>query len=387
MDLSLNCIVSLSKKVRTLIADGNATIILKIDNIKNGRGDGRLFISSDDKLIMPEDLLKHETSIMITPIDVKEEVPGQGEVGNIFTSNSNKLKTGNRTAVDRLAAIEAPSTKQEVAHAIKTEKEIGIPEGLQPAVNPVDRPRFQSYVKNLQELMNAVAASRNKVSSIDIDSIDDSTNAGKRQKAAAIELKEMEESIDEAAFIVNTKFASLVINDIGIQLGLNMPFDLSKVSARRIASSRELRNLISDGTISIISPEQAVEMRKNYQVQEIPGALKAYGVDEAADRMFEGGVASQATELRLYANDLNEVTEEQQLASLVRSQLPVRDVQASGTVLSGGVRRTAHRASFGDDNVSDTSLSDLVTGLPHIEKRVPGQAKTNSAGIKTIARR
>ena len=83
MDATLTCLVVLSKKLRSLMGDGG-TLTLHVKNIANGRGDGSLFVSTDGEMTIPDDLMRHETNIMFTPIGMAEDNVDFTRVGNIF---------------------------------------------------------------------------------------------------------------------------------------------------------------------------------------------------------------------------------------------------------------------------------------------------------------
>src|ERR1035437_4599305 len=67
MTYSIKCTISLSKKLRFVLGE-NTKLHLSTIQLNNGVGQAYLIIDSD---IDPDILLNSETSIMITPIEIK----------------------------------------------------------------------------------------------------------------------------------------------------------------------------------------------------------------------------------------------------------------------------------------------------------------------------
>jgi hypothetical protein len=106
----------------------------------------------------------------------------------------------------------------------------------------------------MEELIQAVNVSKNKVSDVDPDSA-----ATNREKALLLEIKEKSEAIDVQAWIVNDQAGIMTINDLNISLPLNVPYDLSNISAKRISMSKDLKGLLKSGFVKFISPEEREE--------------------------------------------------------------------------------------------------------------------------------
>ena len=107
------------------------------------------------------------------------------------------------------------------------------------------------FVINLQELIEEVDKAKSKVVDIDVNAI-----ADPRKRAVEQERKEQMESIEKSAYVVNDKAGVLTINDLDITLALNSPYDLSNISAKRIAGSSELKSLLKAGYIKFIDPKE-----------------------------------------------------------------------------------------------------------------------------------
>jgi len=82
MNLSINCKISLSKKLRSLVNGKECNIILTSTDLIDGKGEGRLSITTEGDFAPQFDT--NETSIMITPMSVSDEVPVSHAVGSIF---------------------------------------------------------------------------------------------------------------------------------------------------------------------------------------------------------------------------------------------------------------------------------------------------------------
>ena len=337
MNITINCNISLSKKLRSLFKDGETKVTLICDSVTDGKGSARLVIISEDTILVPNDFVGKETSIMLTPVEIEinqdnEEI----SVGNIFSATSNGTNEG---FVSRLAATNAPTDNKKIATAIKPRQQI---EREIPKPFEVTRdPNFKKYISTVEELMiEARMASESKNSNVNLDAISD-----KRQRAIAIELKEKAEAIDKRAYIVNDKCASLAINDLGISLLLNIPYDLSNISAKRILESKELQSSLRNGLVRIISPNEVSSFHKKIKEVESFG-LKTYSNPEEAERAIgqrnvnDDGMAIDIDNDLELGNDLDEPSEQEELATHVG-----RPVLSGTTTLSGGIRRSTHGSS------------------------------------------
>ncbi len=327
MDISLKCNVSLSKKLRAIMGDNNGRLVLIAENIKNGVGECSLMISGENlDLNAAQQSIDKETSIQFTPISVKNEIPSGNVVSNIF-STTNAPQTGYRTSVDRLAAT-VPPEKNQVPHAIKIHEEIQTPQEFKQAEDP----EFRKFVSNINELMAEVAVAKHKTSDINPDSIEDP-----RKRAIAIEMKEQAESIDVAAYVVNDSCGSIRLNDIDLSLGLNMPVDLSRVSAKRLAASNDLKEMVRAKLVKFIRPDEVQFYReKAADGIEKPG-LETYSTWEDAENSI--GISSGAQNIpRAERYDIpvddDSPSEQEELAGLINL-----------TSMSGSAKMTKHSNS------------------------------------------
>ena len=373
MNLTLKCKVSLSKKFRSMLGNNVANVNLNINSCKDGIGEGFLSFYVDDNINLPDDILNKETSIMLTPTNVEDELPNiTTPVTSIFNNKDFEVDSSKvRTPVNRFA-ITTPPEKRDVKYAIKTKEELI--EETPEEFKEVQNDSFRSYVSNFEELIEEINKSKYKTANIDVESITDP-----RKKAIAIEQKEMMEAITVKAYIVNVKCASLAINDLGIELGLNLPYDLSRISARRLAGSRDLETFIKNGMLKIISPEE-VEDYVSIIVTPISTDLEVYdSAEDAEDGAFRKKVrdddqeddnrSSRRNRINLGDEDDNQ-TEEEKLISMTRVGQQRRQEVSGGTSLTGNIRKSSH--SIGNTQQKQT---------------VPSTSKINSAGIKTIAKK
>lgn len=255
-----------------------------------------------------------------------DELTGEtvGTVGSLFSTQSVDNQRI-RTPVDRIAATVPPNNRSERSGAIKRREEQEVPE---PFVEVQKNPRIKKFIADSNSFYEAVLSNKNKKSSVDIESI---TNP--RQRAVAEEQRAMEESIGMPAYIVNEKYASLQINDLGISLPLNGPIDLSRYSAKKLYESRDLKSIVEKDMIKFVSPDEAAEI-----------VAKAYGgVEEKEEKTFSSYKEAQraiededdddeSSRIDLEGN-LDGPTEQEQIAGLINltPQAP-----------QGGTRKTVH---------------------------------------------
>lgn len=328
MNLSINCEVSLSKKLRSLVEGNDCTIVLTTDSLVNGKGNGRISITSDGDFASQFDT--SETSIMITPIEINSEVPEALAVGAIF-SNAISEKSDVRTPADKIAATEAPE-KREVANAIVRKEEVKTPDEFKETKDPY----CEKYIKNLTELIEAATEASNKSVDVDIGSA-----RNERERALLIEKKEKGQCMDVPAYIVNDKAGALSVNDLGITLNLNAPFNLANLSGRKVAESGELRGLIRAGIVKFISPSEA----QNYINMMDREIIKAPTLDVFDNRkQAEANMAGDEIlptddieRMELSMDDLDSPTlEESMIINLTEN------LGSSESVRESGARTTTH---------------------------------------------
>jgi hypothetical protein len=265
VSITINCKISLSKKLRALLGK-EGTINLSTSNLTDGRGLGKLSLMTEEELNTDISSMP-ETAIMITPIDIADEMPDISNTqSSIFSTIAPKGKEDKITR--KIAAVNAPE-KEEIHKAIVEEVEI-------PDVFKVSE-ECKNWIDDMENLLEIVNLAKQKQSKINPE---EATNT--REKALLIEEREREEAIGIPAWIVCDTIGSLSINDLGISLTYNVPFNLGNVSARRIAISRDLRSLLNQGYIKFISPaERQVYLNKAVEAAEHPGLEVFSHHDEA----------------------------------------------------------------------------------------------------------
>ena len=354
MDITIKCNLSLSKKLRALIPEGETRITLVASSITDGRGEAKLVISSDKNLnkSLP-DFLGKETSIMLVPIEMEDITMDNNSVGTIFTKSSHKNVSKPdkiRTVVNKMAAEEPPEIGEE-GYAFKTKEEIG--EEIPKVFEETKNPSFKEYVDSLEALDIAVKKARNKMSAINPENIQDP-----RKRAEAIELKEKSEAIDVNAFIVNDKCAVLAINDLGINLSLNAPYNLANISAKRIWGSRDLKAMFDANLVKFIQPNEIDSYVKMAEEAFEKPTLEVFDIRGAEKHSEESGMGVEKMEIDV--DDYGPTEQENLLTNL--TPLPTAQTR-------GGVTKSIH------GNTSAKSLKTITEGQ-----------KENSKGIKSIRR-
>jgi len=340
MDIVIDCEIALSKKLRSLI-DGSADRLVLISNdLKNGRGKGRLSLSFDgtkENLTIDAKELG-ETSIIIDPIEITEEYIKEGNavVGNIFSDGMQVNATENRTPVDKIASI-APPSKGEEAYAIVAQEEIATPQEFK----SIDNAECKGWITNMEDLISAA----NMAKDVQSQSIDLSLATTDRERSIMAASKERAESINIDAWIVNEKAATISINDLGIDLALNAPYNLSNISANKVASSIELKGLITAGFVRFISPKEIGNfMDLQAEDEEISGTLEVYDLKGAQSNMASGGsdiidTAISKDAVEITSSDLNSGTEEENMI-LDLTQGMVKPQGVAQSVIEA--RKTSH---------------------------------------------
>jgi len=361
MDIKVECKVSLSKKIRSIIGESEGRVVLIVDNLNNGNGIGHLMIHGETlNMNAAQQMIGQETNIQFTPCQISYDLPYTEPVSNLFSSGDISQK-GARTPVDRLAATTPPERGQ-VAHAIKKREEIITP----PEFIQTKDAGYKKFVSSLEELMAEIKIAQTKDSGIDVEKIQDP-----RKRALAIEMKEQAEAIDIPAYIVNDSCSSVTLNDIDLSLNLNMPVNLSNISAKRLSQSGDLKSMVRAGMIKFISPDAV----GGYREKAIQGVdkygLETYSRDKTESTIYHSGAQSvnnsshhQVPESDIIYIDDNtaDYSEQEQLAGLIN--------------LTGN-------SSTNDDGVR-TSYHGSGNGIP--KRKVGVTPKSNTQGIKTISR-
>lgn len=323
MKISLDCNISLSKKLRSIVGE-NGSVTLLANGLTDGKGFCKLILESENSDMaitsfseMPKEF-RGETSIMITPITLTKDNPPNNsstEVSSIFATAPQLGEK--RTPISRLAA-EFPPEQEEIPHSILVKEEIETPQTFK----QIDNNDFKDFVLNLQELMAEVEKAKNKVADINLDSITDP-----RIRAVEMERKERMESIDKDAYIVNDQAGVLTVNDLGITLALNSPYNLSNLSARKIAASSDLKGLLKAGYVKFINPDQinsyidkvenangrGLQVFDNRKQAEANMGTTAIEDDNDAPTKLHDKSTANENSMEITEEDLNTPTEEEKM--------------------------------------------------------------------------
>jgi len=269
--------------------------------------------------------------------DVEEIVEDTRPVSTIFSNNLAELHDNHtrRTPVDRLAATKVPNSKVERQYAIKTHEEIENNNDFVEKHAALKNPEIRRFISSKNDFFEAVEKSKSKKSNIDIDSITDI-----RKKAIAMEAKEMAESIGVPAYIVNEEYGSLMINDLGVSLLLNSPLDLSRFSAKRLASSSDLKNMIANNMIRFISPEEAVAIVANAIEPENVGSYDVFSSHTEAQKSLSHGEDDEPDIVDLSNNMNDDSTEQERLIAQTNHG------QVTNLTQKGGIRKSTHGNSM-----------------------------------------
>ena len=148
-------------------------------------------------------------------------------------------------------------------------------------------------------------------------------------------------SIDKAAYIVNDKVGSLMINDIEISLPLNVPYSLGNVSAKRIASSKDLLGLIKSGYIKFISPDE-VEVYVNKNMSKdgvVVPDLKVFDDHRQAEANMIVDLDDEGMDVT--ESDLNHSTEDETMIMDLTQNMPT-DKMDKAFISQGTTKKSVH---------------------------------------------
>lgn len=333
MNISLNCKLSLSKKLRALI-DKEASLTLVSQDIVDGKGTAILTLNSDN---IPNqfDSKIGETSIMLTPVEITEESPNAQSPVHASLFSTVPKKHQKEPVVTKIAVVNAPE-KGEESRAIK--EEVEVPE----VFSEVKNEECKVWVKNMEDMVAAINVAKGKKSDIDLDSAHND-----RERAILQEMKEKEEAIDIPAWIVNDKVGMLSVNDLNISLPMNVPYDLSNISARRILMSKELRGLLKEGYIRFVSLEEKDQfiLRASGELETIDGIDVFDNHEKAMENMESeksssgNPVIDEKNAMTITEEDIESKTEEESMVLNLTQNMPTVKTNRSVPV---GNRKTTH---------------------------------------------
>jgi len=348
--ISLNCKLSLSKKIRAIFPykhndqESSISLVITAPLIVDGKGLCKLSISSEHFEEYPPDILNliGETSLQIEPFEILTETPDNSTAtqGAIFITIPRK---GVREAVvDKIAAVHAPE-KEDVPHAVVPKESIKTPNGF----SELDQPECEEWISNMEEFIEAINASKNKKSEIDVDNA-----SSDRERAVLEEQKEREEGLDTPAWIVNDKVASLMINDLDLSLKLNAPLDLSNISAKKISYSRDLKEALKYGMVKFLSPREIrLYAEKSLDVAKTPD-IEVFSSHEEAESNMAGSIGINPVideENSIEVADGDGLTEEEDMILNLTQNMPtVKSPRPTPSTSDSpaGSRRTVHGSTI-----------------------------------------
>lgn len=243
MNISINCKLSLSKKLRAILGK-EATLTLVSQDIVDGKGTAIISLDSEDISDQINISEIGETSIMLTPVEMADESPNNESLAHSSIFSTIPQKHQAEKLIEKIAVVNPPEKGQE-SRAIK--KEVEVPKEF----SQLKTKECSSWIRNMEDLVVALNKAKNKKSTIDVNSA-----RNERERLVLQEAKEREEAIDESAWIINDKVGNLSINDLDVSLQLNSPYNLSNLSSRKLLNSKDLMALSREGYIKFISPEE-----------------------------------------------------------------------------------------------------------------------------------
>lgn len=335
MNISINCKLSLSKKLRAILGK-EATLTLVSQDIVDGKGTAIISLDSEDISDQINISEIGETSIMLTPVEMADESPNNESIthSSIFSTIPQKHQT--EKLIEKIAVVNPPEKGQE-SKAIKKEAEI--PKEF----SHLKSNECRSWIRNMEDLAVALNKAKNKKSTIDVNSA-----RNERERIVLQEAKEKEEAIDESAWIVNDKVGNLSINDLDISLQLNSPYNLSNISARKLSNSKDLRALSREGYIRFISPEEKDRIiMESGDEEERNIGLDVFDDHEAAmdnienptdTRIKKSKVINEKYAMDITEDNMNDATEEEDMIiNLTKSLPPIKK-----TTISPEGKKTVH---------------------------------------------
>ena len=198
------------------------------------------------------------------------------------------------------------------------------------------------------------------------------TGLDDRERAVALEKYQQFLGIDIPCYIVNDSCMSLIVNDLEIDLGYNMPVNLSNIPAQKLLLSKDLREILGNKFAKFIPPEDIPKYQVLVQKQEelTYGSSEIFDSSDAAMAAVEAEgfqadgtrVAQTATHISIdNMNELEADTEEEAMMRGLSNQMtqPLPDgINLAGE--AGGARTTQHRnASVPEENLFQNVTSPV----------------------------
>lgn len=373
MDVTLDCKVILSNKLRKLLNNNSVKIILTSTNTEDGKANATLTFNSSDDLNITNDGLEKlgETSLIIVPNKISQGISTDNfRVTNLFSSQNfgNDLSQGKseRNAVDKMAVTEAP-LQDEVPNSVVKEEEIETPEEFK----ELDVPECKNWISNMTELIEAASKSKSQTRSESGQQIDLTMARNEREKAVLKEQMEKQNGIDEPAWIVNDKTGMITINDLKIDLPINSPFNLANISSNKLMQSQDLKTLASQGFIKFIQPEEVGNYISNFQTEaETIGEYEVFdGPDQAKANMFDDNDNNDNTEEEI--TDVEEKFEEEKMIlDLTQSMSNKANTSNNSKNISNDSQGALHRRTSHGNRPTQASTTNSNNSKPIEHKTV-----------------
>ena len=360
MNTSINCKISLSKKLRAWLGK-EGSITLTTSGLVDGKGVGVLSLVSDNDITVELDTT--ETSIQLTPMEMTDEVPTNATTShaNLFSSVEGGKQKAISKVVSKIAATQAPEKGKE-GTAIK--ETVETPQ----AFESLKDPECKNWISNMQEFVTAINAARGKKSDVDV-----TIARNKLEEAALQEQRDKDEAIDTPAWVVNNKGGILIINDLGITLLPNAPMDLSNFSAKRIAASRDLRELLKSGYLEFISPEERDQYIMEGMPEETVGSLEVFSNHEEAEAAITNNrkhaVINETDAMDLEADDLERPTEEESMMLDLTQAMPTNKTKTAQASKPVENRRSSHGGKQRANDMMDLTARAKAPKAPTLRKK------------------
>lgn len=251
MEIEIEGVLSIGKKLQEIIGEGHLRLSGTFYT-KNGKINLTIPVKDEVSQQQLNSLIDSDLVLLINPTEVQYAVnPSTESYSTLFKQDVETEGLGAVAA--RIATIDPE----------KRTREVEAPKQLKPYINrvtekipqgqelPTESPVFT--FEDIVKLAKESALKSFKYSDEEIMKEKD-----ERKRFALLEKKELAESIEQSVYIVNRNYANVQLNSLGKTLPINMPLDLSKISAKKILNSQsELRGLLDNGIIEIITQEEA----------------------------------------------------------------------------------------------------------------------------------
>ena len=292
MNIYMNCNFTLSNKLLKIIKDGSVAS-LSMGPFEGNKGSGHFRLELKDGLGFEDIKDFSNTSIMLEVVDFSEDIPELGENKPVQSFGTGIAPNLGKTAVvDPKKHISYPPKSFSKQPVSEEEKEAAKKAVLKKAKNTLD-----SKVSSYDELV----AICNNVQGIDTNPLPSKKpkNGMRFTRSEAIEYEKELLSLPRlptGVYVKNNVGSRIEIGDISIN-GTNLilapfeVFDLSRLSARIVRDSANLRSLLlsKSNFVSFANKSEYEEWvnEKSSTVFEVNSGLKTGSVDEVTESLFD----------------------------------------------------------------------------------------------------